>query len=129
MATTTTSSESVIRCSHERIKSAKLTFAADVTGGTWDFLNNTVGLIPESVDVSEEDEGAFYYEIEDVLAPKKTGQTWTVLQQLYFDSTLDNFTNVQNGGSQNKKSGFSLEAAGTAATTGRMNLIGKQNQY
>jgi len=128
MATTTTSTESKIRCTHDRIKSMKLTFASDQTGGTWDYLNNTVGLVPADVDVSEQADGAFYYEIEDVIVPKTTGQTWSPGDQLYYDVTNDKFANAQNTSAGHKKAGDVLASAGTAATEGEAHLIGDQHR-
>ena len=119
MATTTTSTGSKIRCTHDRIQSMRHTFGADATGGTWDLLGSTVVHIPEDVDYSENAEGAVYFEIEDVLAPKTTGQTWARGEQLYYNATTDKFSNTLTGMAASKKAGAVLEAAGTAATEGR----------
>lgn len=122
MATTTTSAESKIRCAHDKIKSVKLTAGSDITGGTWDFLNSTVVLFPANVKSGEV--GAAYYEIEDVLAPKKTGETWSAMQQLYYDATLDKFSNRGTHQGTHVKAGVALGAAGTAATEGPAHHIG-----
>lgn len=122
MATITTSVESKIRCAADRIKSVPLTAGSNIAGGTWDFLNNAVVLFP--ADVASGDEGAAYYEIEDVLAPKKTGETWSAMEQLYYDATLDKFTDRGTHQGTHVKAGVALGTAGTAATEGPMHLIG-----
>ena len=114
-----------VRCESSRIKTLPLTFAADKTSGNFEW-NATLRMIyhfMDAVDVSVDAVGEVAYEIEDVVAPKATGQTWTIGQRVFYSPGANHFRNTTSSG-KDVVAGTALKAAGTAATTGRIHFVG-----
>ena len=114
-----------VRCESSRVKSLDLTFAADKTSGNFEW-SATLRLLYhflDSVDVSVDAVGAVAYEVEDVLVPKTTGQTWSIGQRLFYTPGANSFRNTTSS-AKDIVAGIALEAAGTAATEGRAHFVG-----
>lgn len=106
-------------------KSLTLTFGADAAAGSWGYVaaQGLIYHVIAAVDVSEDAEGEAAYEIERVLVPKATGQTWTEGDQLYYNISTTKFRNA-TADATDLPAGTALEDAGTAATEALAHFIG-----
>lgn len=116
---------SKVRCESERIKTVALTFGSDQTIATFGYVaaQGLIYHVLAAVDVSVDAVGEPAYEVERILAPKPTGQTWTAGDQLFYDISAGKFRNA-TADALDLPAGQALEAAGTAATEGMMHFIG-----
>lgn len=111
-----------VRCSSSKIRTLIITnLDAQITPNSWKFLSTPGRLVycPVTIDATTGTGPAYDY-VEDIVAsPKSTGQTWTPPQLVYYDYGNAVFTTT-GGITSSVKAGEALEAAGTAATSGRI---------
>jgi len=104
-----------VRCDADGIRDITFTLAADVTAGTWDFLNTMVVYFPSAIDVSDDAEGVGYYRMEKCMMPKATGITITAGDILFYSTVTNDVSNVTRAATD-VPAATALEDAGTAAT-------------